>query len=82
MSTGPMEVLDGVVKGIIFGAYDFARLVFYGLLFPFLRRTRKVWPRIVRIDKRFSSLTYLVIWIFIVMAGYFGTASDLALSYL
>jgi hypothetical protein len=81
MSDGPVGVLDGLIRGVILVTYDFARLTALGLMLPFLRRTRRVWPLLRAIDKRFSSLTYLVIWILIVVASFSGTASNIVLSY-
>jgi hypothetical protein len=79
--SGPVEVLDGFIKGIIFATYDFVRLTALGFSLPFFRRTRRIWPLAIAIGKRFSSLTHLVIWVFIVVAFFSGTASDVALSY-
>jgi hypothetical protein len=78
---GPVEVLDGFIKGIIFATYDFVRLTALGFSLPFFRRTRRIWPFAIAIGKRFSSLTHLVIWVFIVVAFFSGTAGDMALNY-
>jgi hypothetical protein len=80
MATGPLEILDGLVKGVVLATYDFVRLTGLGFLLPFFRRTRRVWSLVRRIDKHLSSLTYLVIWILVVVAYASGTEGKLASS--
>lgn len=82
MPTGPIELFDGLVKGLIFVIYDFVRLMLLGLFLPFLRRTRKVWPLALAINKRLSSLSYLAILIFITMTSFSDTLSTVALNYM
>jgi hypothetical protein len=73
MATSPVEVFDGLIKGLVLVLYDFVRLTIAGLCLPFFKRTRRVWPLVVATDKRLSSLTLLAIWILIVTS--FATAN-------
>ena len=82
MATGPVEVLDGLIRGLVLVAYDFARLTVVGIILPFATRTRRVFPGALSIAKRLSSLTYLVIWILAAMSLASGTGTRLALGVL
>jgi hypothetical protein len=81
MAAGPIELLDGLVKGFILAVYDFVRLTFIGLLLPFFRNTRRIWPTTLSISKRLSTLTYLVLWAFIAIVALLGD-TDVVSQYL
>lgn len=72
MPKGPIELLDSLVRGFILAIYDFVRLTLVGLFLPFLRNSGRVWPPVLATGKRFSTLTYLVLWVFIVVASLLG----------
>jgi hypothetical protein len=81
MSNGPIEIFDSLVRGFILAGYDFVRLTVLGLVLPFLRGTRHVWPYAVKLSARLSSLTYLVLWIFIVVAAIAEKTQEVFLNY-
>jgi hypothetical protein len=78
MVTSPVEVLDGLIRGLVFAAYDFIRLTVTGIILPFVSGTRSVFLPALSTTKRLSSLTYLVIWILVTMTLAFDNAARLA----
>jgi hypothetical protein len=77
MPSGPVEIVDGLVKGIILFAYDFIRLTLAGFLFPVVCKTRRLWPIVFSINKRLSSLSYLVFWVLLAVS--MGTETSVQL---
>jgi len=75
----PVEILNGLIKGVILVTYDFVRLTALGFLLPFFRRSHKIWPFLFAASKRLPSLTYLLIWVFIVVVFFSGNTSKVAL---
>lgn len=83
--TDPVKVLDDLVKGLVLVAYDFVRLTLFGLFLPVFRYVRK-WRSLTRklpfltlsTTKRLSALTYLVIWILLVIAYASGRFANFA----
>jgi hypothetical protein len=78
MYTDPVKILDDLIKGVVLFTYDFTRLTVLGFLLPLFKNTRKIWPLMRVINKRLSSLTYLVIWILIVVTYAAGDTSEFA----
>jgi hypothetical protein len=79
----PLNVADNLVKGTILAAYDFVQLTFAGIAIPFLRfakHTKRLWFSIRDINKRFSSLTFLFVWVTVTVAAYIQP-SDLELAF-
>jgi hypothetical protein len=80
--TDPAKVLDDLIKGLVLLAYDFARLTFFGLILPLVRywrSLRRVWPFLtLSTTKRLSAMSYLVIWIVLVIVCGFGNFSSFA----
>jgi hypothetical protein len=82
--TDPVKVLDDLVKGLVLVAYDFIRLTLFGLFLPVLRYARK-WRSLRKLPlltlsttKRLSALTYLVIWILLVVVHALGRSTNFA----
>jgi hypothetical protein len=82
--TDPAKVLDDLIKGLILFAYDFVRLSFFGLILPLVKywnALRKVWPFLtMSMTKRLSAMTYLVIWIVLVVVSTSGSFFSFASS--
>src|SRR5207253_10106381 len=68
MAAEPIQILDGIVRGIVLACYDFARLTFVGFALPFVSRSRRFWPDAIAASKRLSSMTYLVLWILVTLS--------------
>lgn len=64
MLSDPIKFFDGLARGIVLTFYDVVLLSLASLAFPFVRRTRRFWPLVLRINRRVSSLTLLLIWTF------------------
>src|SRR5262249_34424880 len=75
---GPVEFVDGLVKGVILISYDFAWLSCVGFAIPFMRKTRRVWRSVFATMKRLSSLTYLILWVALSVGIGMGTGTQLA----
>ena len=75
----PVEIFNGLIKGVILVAYDFVRLTVLGFLLPFFKRSRRIWPFLFAASKRLPSLTYLFIWVFIAVVFFSGNTSKVAL---
>lgn len=65
MLSDPVKFFDGLIRGIVFTFYDVVVLSAASLAFPFVRKTRRFWPRVLSINRRVSSLTLLLIWQFV-----------------
>jgi hypothetical protein len=74
MATEPVQVLDNLVRGIILAGYDFIRLSVAGFILPVVGTTRRFWPAVLLVNKRLSSLTYLALWIVLVLSIGLGTS--------
>ena len=74
----PINFVDGLVRGIILTAYDFVCLVVGGLVPPFTKHSRRLWPIVLTTQKRLSSLTYLVLCVTMAMAIATGNDTSLA----
>jgi hypothetical protein len=74
----PVSFLDNLVKGVILTAYDFVTLTCYGAAIPFVRNTRRFWPKVVSEQKYLSPLTYLVFWVLLTAAIALRSGLDLA----
>src|SRR5262245_3346599 len=72
MAAGPVEFVDSLVKGMILVAYDFIRLSLAGIVLPFIRKKPKFWRSVILVNRRLSSLTYLVLWALIAVCVAFG----------
>jgi hypothetical protein len=65
MLSDPIKFFDGLIRGIVLTFYDVLLLSLSSLAFPFVRRTKKFWPTVLSINGRISSLTLLLIWLFL-----------------
>jgi hypothetical protein len=77
MATEPIQILDGIVRGVVFACYDFARLTFVGFVIPFVSKRPRFWPKAIAASKRLSSMTYLVLWILLTLAIGIGNGHQL-----
>jgi hypothetical protein len=75
----PEEVsfVDRLVRGTVRTAYDFVQLSLFGLLLPLVRLGR-FWRAFTLIQKRFSTLTHLALWILFAVALASGNDATLA----
>ena len=80
MPAEPVTILDGLVKGVILTAYDFARLTIANLLIPFVSKSRRFWPAVFSLQRRLSSLTFLVLWILLSISTLTGSSIELVSS--
>src|SRR5437660_5005231 len=82
--TDPAKVLDQLIKGLVLFAYDFFRLTFFGLILPLFKYWRSlgnVWPFLaLSTTKRLSAMSFLVIWILLVVVCASGSFFSFASS--
>ena len=74
----PVAFIDGLVKGVVLIAYDFARMTCLGVCIPFVRNTRRFWPALLSEQKYLSPLTYLVFWVLLTAALALRSGVELA----
>jgi hypothetical protein len=72
-----VSFVDRLVRGAVRTAYDFVQLSLLGLLLPLVRLDR-LWRVFNLIQKRFSTLTHLTIWILFAVALASGNDATLA----
>jgi hypothetical protein len=80
MAANPVEVIDGLVKGLVLALYDFLELTWVGLTLPFVVGTRRLWPAVIAADKRLSSLSFLTIWVLLALTMASDQITNLAAS--
>lgn len=61
----PIKFVDDLVKGAILAFYNFARLSAASVAIPYVRKSRRFWPAVVRLTASISPLTFLFLWIFV-----------------
>jgi hypothetical protein len=76
MPAEPIQVLDGIVRGLVIAGYDFVRLTVAGFIVPFVKRSRHFWRAVVNANKRLSAITFLVVWVVITLSIGFGTSGQ------
>jgi hypothetical protein len=65
MLSDPVRFFDSLIRGALLTLYDFVLLSLSGLLFPFVRHSKKFWRFVVSTNRRLSSLTLLLMWLFL-----------------
>ncbi len=78
MNSNPVKVLDELAKGIVEIVYDLVHLTILALAMPLSVRAGKWGSTVKAVTKRLSAMTYLVIWVLLVVVSIGGHAAQFA----